>query len=141
MATQDDLVDWPVFEAQRAQLGAHFARILSYFQEDGVKSVDAIEQAMHSRDSAALVRPAHTLKGEAAQFGATQLSELAEKIELTARHFVEAQITPEEIVPDAAKLRPLFDQTLELLIRETNPLVTRQSFGQKSASNQSFGRI
>ncbi|MEQ9663009.1 MAG: Hpt domain-containing protein [Parasphingopyxis sp.] len=141
LAEENTLVNWPEFEAQRAQLGAHFARILGYFQEDGIKSVELIEAAVRDRDSAALVRPAHTLKGEAAQFGATVLSELAEKIELSARHFVEAQVTPEEIVPDAAKLRPLFNKTLEQLLRETNPLVQRRRFGVKESSNQSFGRL
>lgn len=137
----DELVDWPEFEAAREQLGAAFARILRYFQEDGVKSVEAIEMAMRERNSAALVVPAHTLKGEALQFGAGPLSDLAEKIEMSARHFVEIQVTPEELVPDAARLRPMFNATMELLEKAINPLVERRSaFGQKAA-NQSFGRF
>ena len=41
-----DTVDWAHFEKSRSELGPGFIRILSYFREDGVKSVAAIEQAM-----------------------------------------------------------------------------------------------
>lgn len=143
MSDQDEnLVDWDEFEAVRQQLGANFARILRYFEEDGVKSVEAIEQAMHERSSVALVVPAHTLKGEAAQLCAKPLSELAEEIEMAARHFIETQETPDELVPAAAKLRPLFERTIALLEKATNPLVERQrGFGNRDANNQKFGRI
>src|SRR3546814_2978224 len=57
-------LDWTAFQQARSELGASFVRILGYFHEDGVKSVAAIEDAMRRADSAALVLPAHTLKGE-----------------------------------------------------------------------------
>ncbi len=144
---EENLVEWLEFETSREQLGAHFARILQYFREDGTKSVDKIEWAMRQRNSSGLVDPAHTLKGEALQFGAKPLSELAEKIELAARHFVETQDTPEELVPDAAKLRPLFERTLALFENATNPIVERRSgtgdrrINDRRASNQTFGRL
>ncbi len=138
----DELIDWAAFEAARSELGAHFARILRYFEEDGAKSVDAIERAMQERNSVALVVPAHTLKGESLQFGAQPLSELAEKIELAARRFIEIQQSPEELIPDAAKLRPMFKETIGMLEKAINPLVERRSgFGQHAAANQKFGRI
>ena len=34
-----ELVDWVHFERSRQELGAGFIRILSYFREDGTKSV------------------------------------------------------------------------------------------------------
>src|SRR6476469_155044 len=43
-----DIVDWVHFEKSRAELGPGFIRILTYFREDGTKSVAEIEQAMHS---------------------------------------------------------------------------------------------
>lgn len=139
---KDDLVDWTEFEAVREELGADFARILRYFHEDGVKSVEAVEQAMRQRISAALVMPAHTLKGEALQFGARPLSEIAEKIEMTARHLVEIQQTPEELVPDAAQLRPIFEATMASLEEATNPLVQRHREAEEPAvANQKFGRL
>jgi histidine phosphotransfer protein HptB len=67
------LIDWAAFNQARAELGSDFVRILGYFREDGVKSLDAIEAAMRAKNAAALVRPAHTLKGESRQFGAEPL--------------------------------------------------------------------
>ncbi len=86
------LVNWTSFSQARAELGANFVRILGYFREDGVKSVDQIEAAMRGHNSAALVIPAHTLKGEARQFGADPLGDLAEEIEVIARACVERQV-------------------------------------------------
>jgi histidine phosphotransfer protein HptB len=121
------LVDWHAFGQARSELGAGFARILGYFREDGVKSVFAIEAAMRSRNAAAMVIPAHTLKGEARQFGAEPLGALAEQIENIARDCVEMQDTPDEALEPVTRLRPLFEETLGLLEREANPIVTRRS--------------
>ena len=86
-----DIIDWVHFEKSRAELGPGFIRILSYFREDGAKSIAAIEQAMHEQNTVALVIPAHTLKGESRQFGAEALAVVAESIEQTARFCIEFQ--------------------------------------------------
>ena len=128
------LVDWSAYQRARSELGAGFVRILGYFREDGVKSVDAIEAAMRAQNAAALVIPAHTLKGESAQFGATPLAALAETIEEIARSCVEDHDTPEQALEHVVQLRPLFTQTLALLEREANPLVERKptaGFGRR----------
>lgn len=132
------LIDWDAFNQARAELGSDFVRILGYFKEDGVKSLDAIEEAMRNKNSAALVRPAHTLKGEARQFGAEPLAEIAERIEMVARACVELHTTPDELIPEVVRLRPMFDTTMQMFDRETNPLVERRpaGFGRKTA----FGR-
>ncbi len=141
--SDETIIDWEAFQASRAELGADFIRILGYFREDGTKAVAAIEAAVRANSAVALVLPAHTLKGEAAQFGAESLSELAEEIETFARKCVEWRQTPEEIVPTVVKLRPLFEETLAAFDAETNPLVERRGFGRRSAevTNQGFGRI
>ena len=128
------LVDWTVFTQARSELGAGFVRILGYFREDGVKSVAAIETAMRALNAAAMVLPAHTLKGEARQFGAEPLGALAEKIETIARDCVENRDTPDEALQSVVELRPLFDRTLEMLERESNPLVERRpaAFGRRA---------
>ena len=72
-----NIVEWPVYQRARNELGSDFVRILAYFREDGIKSVAAIEAASRASDAVALVIPAHTLKGEARQFGAMQLAALA----------------------------------------------------------------
>ena len=126
------LVDWTAFARARTELGAGFVRILGYFEEDGVKSVAAIEAAMRAASAADLVIPAHTLKGESRQFGAEPLADLAEKIEMIARDCVEQQDTPEQALESVVALRPLFQETLALLQREANPLVERRpTFGRR----------
>ena len=95
-----DIVDWVHFEKSRAELGPGFIRILSYFREDGTKSVAQIEQAMREQNTVALIIPAHTLKGEARQFGAEPLATIAELIEQTARLCVETHRFPDELVPE-----------------------------------------
>ena len=128
------LIDWTVFARSRAELGAGFVRILGYFREDGVKSVAAIETAMRAQNPAAMIIPAHTLKGEARQFGAEPLGAIAERIEAIARDCVENRDTPEEALADIVALRPMFEQTLSMLEREANPLVERRpAFGRRVA--------
>jgi len=139
-----DIVDWVHFEKARAELGPGFIRILGYFREDGSRSVTQIEQAMREECTVALVIPAHTIKGEARQFGAEPLAKVAEIIESTARLCVETRRFPDELVPEVVQLRRLFGQTIDLFDKATNPLLTRQQvpggFGRKTA-NQDFGRI
>lgn len=138
-----DIVDWVSFEKGRAELGPGFIRILSYFREDGVKSIGQIEQAMRDENTVALVMPSHTLKGEARQLGAEPLAKVAELIETTARFCIESRRFPDELVPEVVQLRKLFDQTVELFEKATNPLVQRApstGFGRK-VTNQGFGRI
>ena len=127
------LVDWDAYAQARSELGTAFVRILGYFQEDGIKSVAAIEAAMRAGNAAALVIPAHTLKGEARQFGAEPLAIAAERIETIARACVEKRDSPDEALAHIVDLRPLFEATLELLQREANPLVARKpGFGRRA---------
>ena len=140
-----DIVDWVHFEKSRGELGPGFIRILGYFREDGAKSVALIEAAMREQNSVGLVIPAHTLKGEARQFGADPLAAKAELIEQTARFSIETHSFPDELIADVVELRKLWNQTLELFDKATNPLLTRAApaaggFGKKVA-NQGFGRI
>jgi histidine phosphotransfer protein HptB len=138
-----DIVDWAYFEKSRTELGPGFIRILSYFKEDGTKSIAQIEQAMRDQNTTALVLPAHTLKGESRQLGAEPLAKVAELIESTARFCVESHRFPDELVPQVVELRRLFDETVGLFDKATNPLMTRAApgaFGRK-VNNQGFGRI
>ena len=137
---QSTLIDWADFARMRAQLGGDFIRILGYFREDGDKSIARIEEAMRSRDAAAFVIPAHTLKSEARQFGAHSLGDLAETIELAGRRALESRLFPDEILPDVAALRPLYREVIDLLEAETNPLVVRRSAASQ-VGNSEFGRI
>src|SRR5690242_21785292 len=92
-----NIVDWAHFEKSRAELGPGFIRILSYFKEDGVKSIAQIEQAMHEQNTAALVIPAHTLKGESSQFGAEPVAKMAEAIGRRGRFCITRPRFPYEL--------------------------------------------
>lgn len=144
MSHQDtELVNWSDFARTRAELGTAFLRILGYFREDGVKSISAVEDAFRARNAVALVVPAHTLKGESAQFGAYRLSAMAEQIEMTARRCVENRESPDELIETVVALRPCFTETMALLDRDANPLVARRpvTFGRRvEAPVQGFGR-
>jgi histidine phosphotransfer protein HptB len=122
----EDIINWKAYAETRALMGPGFVRILGYFREDGMKSVAAIEQAFRDLDSAKLVMPAHTLKGEAWQFGAEKLGELAEEIEIAARHYVEIRQDPSDLVRQVASLRVLFETTLSALDADVSPLVNRR---------------
>jgi hypothetical protein len=68
---------------------------------------------------------------------------MAELIETTARLCVETHRFPDELVPEVVELRRLFEETVDLFDKATNPLVTRTGpagFGRK-VTNQGFGRI
>lgn len=138
-----ELINWQEYSHARKELGDAFVRILGYFREDGIRSVDAIEQAMRSRDSVGLVIPAHTLKGESRQFGAKLIGDMAETIEFTARRCVETREGPEELIEIVADLRSRFDETLRALEDGVSPLVTQKKavFGRKVAGTVSlFGQ-
>ena len=138
-----DIIDWAYFEKSRTELGPGFIRILSYFKEDGTKSIAQIEAAMRQQNTVALVLPAHTLKGESRQLGAEPVAKIAELIEQTARMCIETHRFPDELVPQVVELRKLFNDTIELFDKATNPLMTRAAptgFGRK-VGNQGFGRI
>lgn len=135
------LVDWAKFAQMRTELGADFVRILGYFREDGEKAVAMIEEAMHRREAANFVIPAHTMKTEARQFGAYLLGDLAEEIEIVARRSLESRLFPDQILPQVARLRPLYLQTMTLLEQETNPLAVRRPAHDRAPSNQEFGRL
>ncbi len=139
----DSIIDWSRFSRTRAELGADFIRILGYFREDGIKSVAAIETAMRARSAVQLIIPAHTLKGEARQFGAETLGDLAEAIENIGRDCVERHHEPDEALPHVVQLKPMFEATLEAFERETNPLVERRGgFGKRPVvMNQRFGAL
>ena len=118
--TNEAVVNWTTFGQTRALIGGEFARILSFYREDAAKNVVAVEQAFRARDAVAMVRPAHTLKGDSLQFGGEALGRLAEHIEHIARACVEEHRTPEELSLDIPRLRPMLIETLGCFERELN---------------------
>jgi HPt (histidine-containing phosphotransfer) domain-containing protein len=138
----EEEINWTTFAETRSVLGDSFVRVLGYFREDGTKSVAEIEAAMRDRNSAGIVLPAHTLKGDGYQFGADKLAALAEEIEIDARHYVEIRQDPEELLEKIVQLRPLFERTMAALESEISPLVERRAaFGSRMMGNNPFNRF
>ena len=132
-----ELVNTTAFSRARAEIGPQIMRIIGYFREDGIKSVAAITDAMRAGDAAMLVLPAHTLKGEARQLGANALGDLCETIEDIARACVERHARPDDAMEYVIRLKPMFEATLAILERESNPLVERRPL---MGSGGGFGR-
>lgn len=144
---ETELVNWSEYNRMKAELGTGFLRILGYFREDGDKSISAVEAAFRARDAKSLVLPAHTLKGESAQFGAYRLSSMAEEIETVARRCVEFHESPEELIEVVVGLRACFSETMALLKRDTgaeaSPVAARRPavFGRRVEPRPTtFGR-
>lgn len=106
----------------RAAIGVDLVRIIGYFREDGAKSIVLIEEALAAGDAAAMVLPAHTLKGESRQFGGNRLGDIAEVIEKTARRCLEQHIAPDEVASEVAMLRGCFVETLAVLDAAVPPV-------------------
>jgi HPt (histidine-containing phosphotransfer) domain-containing protein len=132
------VINRETLDALRVELGAHFPRILGYFAEDGIKSLEAVEEAVRNRDAVALVLPAHTLKGESLQFGAERLGHAAEYIEEAARDGVEMRGFPLEIVEYGARLRSLFEEALTALQAEAASVAAAPAPIRRPAAG--FGR-
>lgn len=135
-SSEAHFVDQAAFGALRQELGGNVARMVGYFKEDGEKSIRLLEEAARARNAVALVRPAHTLKGDALQFGATALAAVAETIEMAARQAVEDRVYPNEVMAEVLRLRPLFEGTAAALAREVapSPALPRRvvGFGRKA---------
>lgn len=137
------IINQNAYAEARKALGNDFTRILGYFHEDGEKSIAACEQAIRDNDATNLVIPAHTIKGEAFQFGAEKMALLAEYIEHKARHCVEIHAPPTELIPHVARMREFFQEAVSLLNKAAAPAPAaaqprRAVFGRKQPG--SFGR-
>ena len=93
-------------------------------------------------DRVYMTREAYNRKLDEIKRMEAQMAEIAEKIENVARSCIETHRFPDELIPDVVALRKMFERTLELFDKATNPLLSRASggFGRKVA-NQDFGRI
>jgi HPt (histidine-containing phosphotransfer) domain-containing protein len=82
------LVDRAVLDALLADVGgdAEFvAELVQTYLGDAPSNLRDIEAAIAAGDSAALVRPAHTLKSSSASVGAMRLSAIARSLEAAGR--------------------------------------------------------
>lgn len=113
------LINHAELAVARRELGPALLRIMGYFRQDGAVSLGAIEGAMTARNAAAMVLPAHTLKGDARQLGADRVAHFAQQVEMTARNCVEQRSPlPDDLVTDVSLLRLCFHETVAALEQE-----------------------
>jgi CheY-like chemotaxis protein/HPt (histidine-containing phosphotransfer) domain-containing protein len=80
------VLDQAAFEQLRATMGADFlGELLPTFIEDSGELVGTMRRALGARDTDAFRRAAHSLKSNAASFGALTLSHLARDLETLAK--------------------------------------------------------
>jgi len=80
-----DVLDASTLEQLRTAMGSGFEELLSTFVEDARQLVDTLRRSLGRREVDAFRRAAHSLKSNAASFGATALSGLARDLEAMAR--------------------------------------------------------
>ncbi|GAC1370116.1 MAG: hypothetical protein NVSMB32_14600 [Actinomycetota bacterium] len=70
---------------EQAVGGPVFALVCQAFLQDFPTRLAELDAALLAEDRSAAISPAHTLKGDAASFGAQHLSELAARVEAGCR--------------------------------------------------------
>jgi histidine phosphotransfer protein HptB len=76
------VIDNKTFEELKQMSGADFiGELIDTFLDDGPKLIDSMKTAIQSNDSETFRRSAHSLKSNAATFGALELSAMAKELE------------------------------------------------------------
>jgi HPt (histidine-containing phosphotransfer) domain-containing protein len=82
------VLDQAVLDELLASVGgdeSFIADLAATYLAEGPADLDAMQAAAEAGDSAAIVRPAHTLKSSSASLGAMRLSQIAREIEFAGR--------------------------------------------------------
>jgi HPt (histidine-containing phosphotransfer) domain-containing protein len=102
---QAPVLDGEVLAGLTASVGgdrAFVVDLIETYLADGEAQMQAIDEALHANDSAALVRPAHTLKSSSATLGAMRIADVARELESNGRSGRPGRDTPEAL---AARLQ------------------------------------
>ena len=79
-------IDLKVFDELKQAAGADFiSELIHTFLEDAPLQIGQMENALASQDAESFRRAAHTLKSNAATFGAEGLASLARELEMMGR--------------------------------------------------------
>lgn len=114
--SEKSILDPQALEALRAlnqDDGSDFVReIAAIFLEDTPQRIAELDHSLGAQDTARFVRAAHSIKGSAANMGASDLRAIAEKLELTVKDSGLA-VAPELL----AALKTEYNNT-EIAVRE-----------------------
>jgi HPt (histidine-containing phosphotransfer) domain-containing protein len=75
----------PIWELEESGESGLFAEMLALFRDDGTRRLAQLRAALASRDIDQVFRLAHTFKGEALAWGATDLADASRIVEEHAR--------------------------------------------------------
>lgn len=109
-------IDLAALSETQKLVGERIGTITQYFLEDGARYVHDIEQAItHAATLEPLIISAHSLKSSARQFGMITLSDLARRIEETARTAPDITSARAALAPLISPLRDAFDEASQFL--------------------------
>ena len=78
-------LDMEILQDLKEMMGTGYQELIRIYLEDSPKLLAQIQTAIAEGDSAALVTPAHTLKSSSANLGALRVSQIAKRMEKSAR--------------------------------------------------------
>jgi HPt (histidine-containing phosphotransfer) domain-containing protein len=79
-------IDLAAFDTLKQMAGEDFiGQLIETFLEDAPKLIRELQTALKAKDAETFRRAAHSLKSNAASFGANHLSELAKELEMLGR--------------------------------------------------------
>ena len=82
----DKIIDQGIYQALVEMVGEDFiGEMTAAFLDEGARFLKDISHALESQDADLFRRSAHSIKSNAATFGALTLSELAKELEMMAR--------------------------------------------------------
>lgn len=80
------VIDSSTFEALQQMVGADFiSELVTTFLEDGPRMLQELRDSLAANDAETFKRAAHSMKTNAATFGATELAELSKALEMLGR--------------------------------------------------------
>lgn len=80
------VIDQNVYDNLKQQVGADFiGELVNTFLEDGPRMLEELRTSLAAKDSETFTRAAHSMKSNAATFGATDVAELAKALEMLGR--------------------------------------------------------
>jgi HPt (histidine-containing phosphotransfer) domain-containing protein len=86
METFMPVIDKTTFEELKEMSGEDFINeLIDTFLEDAPKLIEEINAALHTNDADTFRRAAHSMKSNAATFGASQLAALAKELEMLGK--------------------------------------------------------
>jgi histidine phosphotransfer protein HptB len=82
----NSVIDQAVFDSLKETMGADYTvELVNAFLEEAPALIAQLRPALEAKDADSFRRAAHSLKSNAATFGATSLFELARELEFMAR--------------------------------------------------------